>query len=194
MYPQYEEEMENGGGGVGRTVHNYRRIRNKFNGECKKVQHKNNGNGYNGGYGVSPPKSAPLPRKVFPAQTATSIAGEFNNLLVSASSVNDLRFVLPPPPPHPPPQESELHDSNWSMNNYRGNKHPQHHPNVVAGGDYSELRTIVRRIEREQQRLNNTRNVDQQLAAVSSSSSSGSLPKKSPRFCRKKLMLDYVNG
>ena len=86
--------------GSSSTEQNYRRIRNKFNGngtavEMRKLQ--------NGGlvYPVQPPKSAPLPRKMYPSGNGNSgrqIPGSaFDNhqaaTMVSASSVNDLRFV-----------------------------------------------------------------------------------------------------
>ena len=83
--------------GSSSTEQNYRRIRNKFNGnggavEMRKLQ--------NGGlvYPVQPPKSAPLPRKMYPGNgnLGSQIPGNaFDNqaTMVSASSVNDLRFV-----------------------------------------------------------------------------------------------------
>ena len=84
--------------GSSSTEQNYRRIRNKFNGngnavEMRKLQ--------NGGlvYPVQPPKSAPLPRKMY--HPGNGNAGSqnpgsaFDNqaAMASASSVNDLRFV-----------------------------------------------------------------------------------------------------
>ena len=86
--------------GSSSTEQNYRRIRNKFNGngngtvEMRKLQ--------NGGlvYPVQPPKSAPLPRKIYPSGNGNSGSqnpgSAFDNhqaAMVSASSVNDLRFV-----------------------------------------------------------------------------------------------------
>ena len=71
------------------TEQNYRRIRNKFNGDTRKLQQ-------NGGlvYPAQPPKSAPLPRKMYPNQ---QIPGDHldnpGNAMVAASSVNDLRFL-----------------------------------------------------------------------------------------------------
>ena len=92
--------------GSSSTEQNYRRIRNKFNGngngpvEMRKLQ--------NGGlvYPVQPPKSAPLPRKMYPSGNGNSGSqnpgNAFDNhqtAMVSASSVNDLRFVQHQPHP-----------------------------------------------------------------------------------------------
>ena len=186
-----EQRHEYGGG----TMHNYRRIRNRFNGDCKKVQNVHAAAGV-----VSPPKSAPLPRKTYapvPPHHNGGFEAGFNNgaAVAPANSASDLRFVRPDFDGHAPSDLRATAGSNWSINGQYGKVGNA----TVGANDYSELRTIVRRIEREQQRMNNSRNVDCAAApsmagAASSGSSSGSL-KKSPRFCRKKkLPLDFVNG
>ncbi len=179
---------EGGGSGGSRSqTLNYRRIRNKL--ASKKNRSSLAAPADDGGFDEwqwgrreeEAPKSAPLPRKVYHRRDAHS--GRFVSTAASREDVSygahngvttaGVRRLLP----------------RSAANSARDL--------TAREQDYSELREIVRQIERGRSRLNYKRsfNGDPYFDLNSSNSALHLLsPRKSPQVRRKKLYFDYVNN